>query len=118
MRDTMHLFVTTGFIALVTACSPGGVSDQPSAPAETTLQPVRAEVSLEIAEKMYQKSEDLGFAWRATAELIEAAKASQQAGDMDTAQLHISRAIALAQASIAQAEQEAIDWQTRAPFGQ
>ncbi len=113
MHDIMHLFVMAGFIAIVAACSPGGVSDQSSALVEAGVEIT----PLEMAENMYQKSQDLGFAWRATAELIEASKVSQQAGDMDAAQSQIRRAMALAEASIAQAEQEAVDWQTRPPFG-
>ena len=113
MRDIMHLLVIAGFIPVVAACSPDGVSDQSSAPIEANVEVT----PLEVAENLYQKSQDLGFAWRATAELIEASKVSQQAGEVDAAQSQIRRAIALAEASIAQAQQEAVDWQARPPFG-
>lgn len=119
MHRTIHLLVIVGVVALVAGCSPTQESTVSisAAKVETKAQ-LPAEATLEVAMQMYQQSQDLGFAWRATSESIEAARAAQQAGDTEAAQLQISRAIALAEASIAQAQREAVDWKTRPPFGQ
>jgi hypothetical protein len=120
MHRHIHLLAIIGFVALVTGCSPAEeakVEANTQPPAHLPVHPPVG-ATLEVAMLMYQQSQDLGFAWRATVESIEAAKAAQQAGDTEAAQLQINRAIALAEASIAQAQREAVDWKTRPPFGQ
>ena len=107
------------------ACSESGDTDPSAQPAQPqTGGPVQPEAPLNAAELveqarvLYDRSATLGFAWVATRSQLDAAAAALSAGDETAARTAAQEAIALAKASISQAEREATAWQDRMPFNQ
>ena len=75
-----------------------------------------AQATLEHARQLYEKSESLGFAWRAAKEHLLLAQTEFESGNYNQAHQAATEAAALAEASIAQAEREATAWRKRIPF--
>lgn len=106
----------------MSACSPAE-APQPSEALEAHPAPVHqlpsdpAEAVAQAREK-FDRSSKLGFAWRPARQALAQAEAAFSEGDEATALEAALRAINLADASIAQAENEAQAWQNRPPFNQ
>ena len=106
----------------ISACSESGDTN-PSVQPQTGL-PVQSEAPrnaaelVEHARVLYDRSATLGFAWVATRSQLDAAAAALSAGEEAAARTAAQEAIALAKASISQAEREAVAWQDRMPFNQ
>lgn len=74
------------------------------------IQPI-----LDRARAAYKAAKEKDHAWIVTARLLVSANEALIAGDAETAMVDAKRALFTAQASIAQAEKEGNDWQTRVP---
>ena len=71
---------------------------------------------LAIAEAKYAEARAEGFSWRANRIVLDRAKAAIAANQPDEALELLAEAIALSEASLAQARDEAKNWSTRFPF--
>ena len=121
----LHTALLCTALAGISACS--GSDETVQAAQQTqpdSSTPVQQQDALSTAElveharKLYERSVSLGFAWVATRQQVDAAAAALSAGDDTAARTAAQEAIALAEASIAQAEREALAWQARMPFNQ
>ncbi|MCH7743894.1 MAG: hypothetical protein IIB71_14660 [Proteobacteria bacterium] len=74
------------------------------------IQPI-----LDRARAAYKAAKEKDHAWIVTARLLVSANEALIAGDTETAMVDAKRALFTAQASVAQAEKEGNDWQTRVP---
>ncbi len=73
--------------------------------------------AIDLAQSRYEQSQALGFAWVATAQRLRAAREALAGGQAQQAAELAGQAQSLADASIAQAERESVDWRTRSPMG-
>ena len=112
----MRLINIVGLCVVLAACANDAKLLSDEATAGTELD--KLEHTLSMAEAKYQQSKIVGFAWRATGISIGAAKAALAADDLETARQQIQQAMQLAQASLIQAETEAVNWQQRPPFAE
>jgi len=106
MKTLRTTIAVAAITLLATACSP---SDAPS-PQQSAAEAVQQ------ARDAYQKSEQLGFAWRPAKQALATAETALAAGDHVLALDAAAQASKYADASISQAQREADAWQTRAPF--
>jgi uncharacterized protein (DUF305 family) len=121
----LHTALLCTALAGISACSGSDETDQSAQQAQPqTTAPIQQEAPsstdelVEHARALYERSVSLGFAWVATRQQVDAAAAALSAGDDRAARTAAQEAIALAEASIAQAEREALAWQDRMPFNQ
>ena len=98
----------SGILCLMVVCA--GCAAAPAEP----VSPAAAAVAR--AEAKYTESAARGFAWTATKQALDDARAALAAGDEATAETQAGRAQRLADASLEQADREASAWQERAPF--
>ena len=71
---------------------------------------------LQLAQTRYDAALAAGHAWRAHRLALQSAREALTQGDSTAAHAHIDEAQLLADASLAQAKREAVEWQTRFPF--
>jgi hypothetical protein len=95
----------------VAACAEPEVGTQ-----EAADPAAKARAAVAQAEARYAASAEAGHAWRQPKALIEDARQALEAGDFETALNNADRAIAMADASLAQAEAEKSAWRHRLPF--
>ena len=106
--NTLRTNIAVAAITLLAAaCSP---SEPPPSPEQSAIEAVQQ------ATAAYQRSAQLGFAWRPAKQSLAAAEAALASGDHAQALEAATLASKLADASIAQAQSEADAWQGRAPF--
>lgn len=70
---------------------------------------------LQEGQQAYQEVDALGFAWRATQDHLDTARAEITSGDCDLASESAQRAIKTARAAMQQALTEQTAWQARVP---
>ena len=87
--------------------------------------PLYADVNLEQAQQIvehaatrYEESRSRGHAWQKTRLHLERARTALQSGDYPLAVSEADRSIALADASLVQADAESTGWRSRFPSAQ
>jgi len=133
VKDCMRKLPLTTLCLAVTLTFAGCANDGPNTPAGPTPASTgaygvtmasdrpdattsAANQTLQQAQQLHAEASRAGFAWVATGQQIQAAADALDRNDMQAALAAATQALALATASVAQAEREANAWQTRAPF--
>lgn len=117
----LRLFVGIWSLLMTVACTQpdhdttatGSVNETLTSATGTAVEDIQP--ILDRARAAYKAAKEKDHAWIVTARLLVSANEALIAGDAETAMVDAKRALFTAQASIAQAEKEGNDWQTRVP---
>ncbi len=90
-------------------------SAEEQAPAVEAAPEVSVDALIAEAEELYQQAKEKEHAWIVTSRSIAEAKEALAAGDEATARQAAEKAVMTAEASLKQAEDEALAWQSRVP---
>jgi hypothetical protein len=105
-------------LLLLTGCDGTGAKQNPDASSQTTGQPTgqqAAQHAIDKAQIRYSDSQAAGHAWLQTKVHLQSAKQALQENQFAQAQARAERALALADASLNQAQAEQSAWRDRFP---